>query len=154
MLTLRPIDEDGEWGAKSRKEYILDRCGERIKLPSGEFKTRKINAVDWNEHTKAEEWRAAWGAMQNAALEFHGAAARVDHRSYKRQGVQKIPQVRMGVTATQMARRGTPTLTGTTSYARILRTPKISGTARRTTCGKSRRSAIEVMTESYDGFVA
>jgi ATP-dependent exoDNAse (exonuclease V) alpha subunit len=112
MLTLRPIDEDGEWSAKSRKEYILDRRGERIKLPSGEFKTRKINAVDWNEHTKAEEWRAAWGTMQNAALELHGAAARVDHRSYKRQGVGKIPQVRMGVAATQMERRGVRTELG------------------------------------------
>ena len=69
MLTMRPIEPDGTWGAKSRKEYILDSRGERIKLPSGEFKTRKICSVDWNEHTKAEEWRAAWGDAVNAALE-------------------------------------------------------------------------------------
>ena len=112
MLTMRPINEDGTWGAKSRKEYILDRRGERIILPSGEFKTHKINVIDWNEQTKAEEWRSAWSVMQNAALERHGEAARVDHRSYKRQGVQKIPQVRMGVAATQMERRGVRTELG------------------------------------------
>jgi hypothetical protein len=45
MLTMRPFDENGEWGAKSKKEYILDENNERIKLKSGEFKTRKINAI-------------------------------------------------------------------------------------------------------------
>ncbi|MCL1852817.1 MAG: MobA/MobL family protein [Peptococcaceae bacterium] len=112
MLTIRPLDEHGEWGAKSRKEYILDRNGERIKLPSGEFKTRKICTIDWNEHTKAEEWRSAWGDAVNSALEQQNHAARVDHRSYKRQGVDIIPQVRMGVAAWQMEQRGIRTEKG------------------------------------------
>jgi ATP-dependent exoDNAse (exonuclease V) alpha subunit len=51
MLTMRPIEPDGTWGAKSRKEYILDRNGNRIKLKSGALKTRKICTVDWNEQT-------------------------------------------------------------------------------------------------------
>jgi hypothetical protein len=112
MLTMRPFTETGEWGAKSRKEYILDERGERIKLPSGEFKTRKICYVDWNEHTKAEEWRAAWSDAVNAALEKENHTARVDHRSYKRQGVDLIPSIRMGVAATQMERRGIRTELG------------------------------------------
>ena len=53
MLTMRPIEQSGEWGAKSKKEYILDERGERITLASGEYKSRKIPAVDWNEQTKA-----------------------------------------------------------------------------------------------------
>jgi hypothetical protein len=69
MLTMRPIDGRGEWMAKSRKEYILDENGERIRLPSGEFKSRKVNAVDWNDKTKAEEWRAAWANAVNAELQ-------------------------------------------------------------------------------------
>ena len=104
MLTMRPIEKNGEWGAKSRKEYILDRCGERIKLKNGEYKTRKICTVDWNDQTKAEEWRAAWADAVNAALEKQNEAARVDHRSYKRQGVPIIPQVRMGVAACRETR--------------------------------------------------
>ena len=115
MLTMRPIEQDGRWGAKSRKEYILDRRGERIKLKSGEFKTRKICTTDWNEQTKAEEWRAAWADAVNAALEREKVAARIDHRSYKRQGKTQIPTVHMGVAATQMERRGIRTERGNTN---------------------------------------
>lgn len=42
MTTLRPINEKGEWQAKSKKEYVLDEKGEKIKLKSGNYKTRKI----------------------------------------------------------------------------------------------------------------
>jgi len=36
-------------------------------------------------------------------------AERVDHRSYARQGVEKIPTIHMGVAATQMERKGITT---------------------------------------------
>ena len=35
MLTMRPLNKNGEWGAKSKKEYITDKNGERIKLKNG-----------------------------------------------------------------------------------------------------------------------
>jgi len=112
VLTLRPFNEDGTWAAKSKKEYILDDNGERIKLKNGEFKTRKINTVDWNEQDRAEEWRAAWKDAQNAALKLHGHTARVDHRSYARQGKDQIPTVHLGVAASQMEKRGIRTERG------------------------------------------
>ncbi|CIW26274.1 conjugation protein [Streptococcus pneumoniae] len=48
---MRPLNEDKTWGAKSKKEYILDENGEKVKLKNGNYnyKTRKINTVDWNE---------------------------------------------------------------------------------------------------------
>ncbi len=88
MLTMRPFAEDKTWGAKSKKEYILDENGERIQLASGECKSRKIPAVDWNEQTKAEEWREAWADIANRYLEKLNHTARIDHRSYERQGVE------------------------------------------------------------------
>lgn len=112
MLTLRPFEQDGSWGAKSRKEYLLDKHGERIRLKSGEFKTRKVDMVDWNEHTKAEEWRAAWADAVNAALERQGLEERVDHRSFLRQGEEETPTVHLGVAAAQMERKGIPTERG------------------------------------------
>ena len=39
MLTMRAIDENGKWMPKSRKVYDLDENGERIKLPSGRWKS-------------------------------------------------------------------------------------------------------------------
>ena len=112
MLTLRPIDRDGAWAAKSKKEYVLDANGERILLKSGAFKTRKVYTVDWNDPARAEEWRSAWAGVVNAALERGGHAERIDHRSYERQGVERIPTVHLGVAASQMERRGIATERG------------------------------------------
>ena len=41
LLTMRAIDEHGKWLPKSRKVYDLDESGERIKLPSGRWKSHK-----------------------------------------------------------------------------------------------------------------
>ena len=112
LLTMRPIEQDGSWGAKSKKEYILDKNGERIRLPSGEYKSRKINTTDWNEQSKAEEWRSAWEFFQNSALERYGHSERVDHRSYERQGLDNLPTVHMGVAAAQMEQKGISTARG------------------------------------------
>ncbi len=106
LLTMRPLKENGEWGAKCRKEYDLEEHGQRIRLPSGAFKSHRVNTTDWNEQAKAEEWRAAWAKYANRALEQKGLPERIDHRSYTRQGVEQIPTVHMGVAAAQMERRG------------------------------------------------
>lgn len=68
MLTMRPLEQSGEWGAKSKKEYILDKNGQRIKLKSGNYKVRKIDLMDWNDKGKAEVWRRAWADVTNKYL--------------------------------------------------------------------------------------
>ena len=50
--------------------------------------------------------RAAWAAYINRALESAGRPERIDHRSYKRQGIYKIPSVHLGPAASQMEKRG------------------------------------------------
>jgi len=109
MLTMRPIEQDGSWGAKSKKEYILDESGERITLKSGEYKSRKVDAVDWNNQDNAEMWRAAWADSVNEFLERQDISERIDHRSYERQGIEQIPTVHLGVAAFQMEKRGIAT---------------------------------------------
>jgi outer membrane murein-binding lipoprotein Lpp len=112
MLTLRPLNEKGEWGAKCRKEYDLDERGQRIRLPGGAFKSHRVNTTDWNDPGKAEAWRAMWAKYVNLAMAYKKLPQRVDHRSYTRQGVEQIPTVHMGVAATQMERRGLSTKKG------------------------------------------
>ena len=109
MLTLRPIEQDGSWGAKSRKEYILDGNGERIRLPSGEYKSRKVYTVDWNDQSKADVWREAWAKIGNEYLVNNGFDPVLDHRSYERQGPEIVPTVHMGVSAWQMEKKGIST---------------------------------------------
>ena len=115
MLTMRPIEPDGTWGAKSKKEYMLDENGEKIVLESGAYKSRKIDTTDWNDQTKAEEWRKAWADIVNNFLEENNHSEKIDHRSYERQGIEKIPTVHLGVAASQMEQRGIITERGNTN---------------------------------------
>jgi len=109
LLTMRPLNEDKTWGAKSKKEYILDENGEKVKLKNGNYKTRKINTTDWNEQDKAEHWRKTWADITNKYLEENSIQEKVDHRSYQRQGIEQIPTIHLGVSATQMEKKGIAT---------------------------------------------
>ena len=109
LLTMRPFNEDTTWGAKSKKEYILDKNGEKVKLKNGNYKTRKIDTVDWNEQEKAEQWRKAWADITNKYLEENSIQEKVDHRSYQRQGIEQIPTIHLGVSASQMEKKGITT---------------------------------------------
>ena len=112
MLTLRPIKENGEWGAKCRKVYDLDSQGQRIPDGKGGWKSHREDTTDWNRRENAEKWRAAWASYANRALEAAGRPERIDHRSYKRQGIDIIPSIHMGPAASQMERRGIATVKG------------------------------------------
>ena len=126
LLTMRPLDEKGAWLPKSKKEYVLDENGEKIRLPSGRYKTRKVDLVDWNNRENAEVWRRAWADLANEYLEKNNRPERIDHRSYERQGIDQIPTVHVGVSATQMEKKGIVTERGElnrniTAANRILR---------------------------------
>jgi hypothetical protein len=113
LLTMRPINEDGTWADKQKKEYILDSNGDKIYDPKKkQYKCKSIPATDWNEHSMAEKWRAGWADAVNTALEQQNTATRVDHRSFIRQGIEQVPTVHMGVSATQMERKGIRTERG------------------------------------------
>ena len=112
MLTMRPLDERGAWAAKSKKEYDLDENGERIRLPSGRYKTHKVDLTGWNSQENALIWRKAWADISNEFLERAGSAERIDHRSNAERGIDEIPTVHMGVAACQMEKKGIATEKG------------------------------------------
>ena len=112
MLTMRAIDENGKWLPKSRKVYDLDENGERIKLPSGRWKSHKEDTVDWNDRKYCEIWRHEWEIIQNRYLEANNRPERVDLRSYERQGLDIIPTVHEGAAVRQMEKRGIQTNIG------------------------------------------
>ena len=112
MLTMRPLDERGAWAAKSKKEYDLDENGERIRLPSGRYKTHKVDLTGWNSQENALVWRKAWADISNDYLERAGSPERIDHRSNAERGIDEIPTVHMGVAACQMEKKGIATEKG------------------------------------------
>ena len=112
MLTMRPLDERGAWAAKSKKEYDLDENGERIRLPSGRYKTHKVDLTGWNDKDNTLLWRKAWADVTNNFLERNGSPERIDHRSNAERGIDEIPTVHMGVAACQMEKKGIATEKG------------------------------------------
>ena len=109
LLTMRPLDEKGAWLPKSKKEYVLDENGEKIRLPSGRYKTRKVDLVDWNNRENAEVWRRAWADLANEFLAQNNRPERIDHRSHAARGMDELPTVHMGVAASQMEKKGVAT---------------------------------------------
>lgn len=63
---------------------------------------RKVDANDWNQPERVEEWRSAWSDALNAHLARAGVDKSYDHRSFARREVDQVPQVHMGVEAFNM----------------------------------------------------
>ena len=61
---------------------------------------------EWNDAETLLRWREEWAHHQNRALERHGHAARVDHRSYEDRGIDREPSQHLGPTAADMERKG------------------------------------------------
>ena len=80
MLTVRPLKENGAWGAKCRKAYDLDENGQRIPDGKGGWKNHREDTTDWNDKGNVEIWRAAWAAYTNRALEAAGHPALVNRQ--------------------------------------------------------------------------
>ncbi|HHE1045162.1 TPA: MobQ family relaxase [Streptococcus agalactiae] len=112
MTIMRPINEKGEFLAKSKKEYILDEKGEKVLNKNGKPKTRKVELTTWNDKGNVEKWRENFSDLCNKYLERAGAEKRVDHRSFKRQGIKQIPTIHLGASASAMERKGIRTEKG------------------------------------------
>lgn len=119
MGTVRAINEKGEWTAKTRKVYDLDENGQKIpqidkktglQKVDGQnrkqWKSHKEDYTNWNSKEKVEEWRERWADQCNKALEKAQSIERVDHRSFERQGIERIPTIHEGYVARQMEQRG------------------------------------------------
>ncbi|HEO6550966.1 TPA: MobA/MobL family protein [Streptococcus agalactiae] len=112
MTIVRPINEDGTWGQKSKKEYILDEKGEKVLNKNGKPKTRKVELTTWNDKGNVEKWRENFSDLCNEYLAKNKIEKRVDHRSFKRQGIKQIPTIHLGASASAMERKGIRTEKG------------------------------------------
>ncbi|WP_195217795.1 MobQ family relaxase, partial [Anaerococcus vaginalis] len=112
MTIVRPINEDGTWGQKSKKEYILDEKGEKVLNKNGKPKTRKVELTSWNDKGNVEKWRESFSNLCNEYLAKNDIEKRVDHRSFKRQGIKQIPTIHLGASASAMERKGIRTEKG------------------------------------------
>ena len=106
MCPIRPIEPDGRWGNKQRREYVLDEHGERVLDEAGNYVFNAVPTTDWGKPETLEAWRQAWAEMCNAKFAEKGFDCRIDHRSFARQGVDQIPTQHEGPTIRAMEAKG------------------------------------------------
>ncbi len=112
MCPIRPIEPDGKWGNKQRREYMLDEHGERIRDEAGNYVFNAVPSTDWGKPETLEFWREQWAELCNAKFAEKGSDCRIDHRSYERQGVEQIPTQHEGPTVRAMEAKGIRTNKG------------------------------------------
>jgi hypothetical protein len=126
MLTLRSIDELGHWMPKQKKIYLKDENGEKIPLIAEktglqkvdkqnrkQWKCATVQTNDWNSRENAKLWRKNLAETINAVNERIGNTENFwEHRSFKEQGLDIIPQIHLGEKASALERAGIHTARG------------------------------------------
>ena len=101
MLTLREAIQRNETIIQKLKSYV------GILSPSsGIYFGPKV--TKWNSKFLLMSWREKWADHANAHLAKAGLDIRIDHRSYEDQGIDLIPQPKLGKSVSEMSKRGIP----------------------------------------------
>ena len=108
----RPLNKDGTWGLKQHKEEALDENGKPKLNAKGNPMVRWVSNTDWGRKETLNLFRAEWARIVNEAFEEKGLECHIDHRSYKEQGIDKVPQVHEGAKVRKMEKRGIHTRKG------------------------------------------
>ena len=112
LCPIRPIDENGKWGAKQHREYVLDEHGQRVLDDAGNYVFNAVATTDWGEKETLLHWREEWANYVNRAFEEKGLPCRIDHRSYADRGMEETPTVHEGPTVRAMEAKGIRTNVG------------------------------------------
>lgn len=93
--------------AETESKYI-DYIRVKGKKNPKVIKEPRVNPIlqQWNDSNNVEIWRKQWADICNQAFEQEDIKQRVDHRSYKRQGVAKQATIHLGSAVGEMEKRG------------------------------------------------
>ena len=94
-------------GIERSKELFFKRKNNKHPELGGAAKNR-----DWNRKAKITELRASWEKHVNQALEKAGINERIRLSSLKKQGIDRIPEPKMGTAITAKYKRGEKTRLG------------------------------------------
>ena len=119
LCPIRPINEDGTWGAKQHREYKLDESGNRIKDENGRYIFDAVPTTDWGSPDTLLLWRENWARLVNKAFEQKGLPDKIDHRSFASQGLDLLPTIHEGPAVRAMEKKGIRTEKG--DFNRMIR---------------------------------
>lgn len=128
LLTMRAIDEKGNFMSKQKNVFVLDDKGERIpiidpktgkqkinKLKAKVWKRETIKTTKWDEKETLVAWRRDWAESVNRALQKanirdkNGNFVIVSEKSLKEQGIDREPTIHEGPMIKDMEDHHKPT---------------------------------------------
>lgn len=112
MVPIRPLNSDGTWGVKQKKEPILDENGTPILGKGGKPKMRAVSTTNWSSKETLLAMRKAWADMNNELFAQKGVSARISEESYEARGIDRIPTVHEGPNIRAMEEKGIRTVLG------------------------------------------
>ena len=112
MVPIRPLNSDGTWGVKQKKEPILDENGTPILGKGGKPKMRAVSTTNWSSKETLLAMRKAWADMNNELFAQKGLSARISEESYEARGIDRIPMVHEGPNIRAMEEKGIHTVLG------------------------------------------
>lgn len=117
LTTVRPINPDGSWGAKSKTIMCRDANGNLIRTKKDKngkqrYKQQKTKSTDWDETRALVRWRYNIAYLTNQAYEQAGLNIRVSEQSYKVLGINKLATKHLGYKNAEQERRGVRTRIG------------------------------------------
>ncbi len=112
LVPMRPMDKNGQWMNKQERRYHIDEAGNRIRDSSGNYIFDNVKTTDWGDTSTLEFWREKWAEVNNEMFEKKNISARIDNRSYEKQGLNLIPTIHEGVAVREMEKRGIHTNKG------------------------------------------
>ena len=106
LCTTRLVDQEGNWvKQKVKTEYVLDENGNRVPLlnPDGTQKRGKKNDLRWkqkktwiSDFDQKDFLKTARQEWQDVVNQFLDSEHQIDCRSYKEQGVDRVPTIHLG----------------------------------------------------------
>lgn len=100
MLTMRSIDEHGQWLSKKRRVAVLDKNGNKIEIDKSKnrtdrnkYVTKTVKTNDWDNPKNLEKWR---NLAEQEINKYLPKENQISMKSYQRQGLDKLAQVHEG----------------------------------------------------------
>jgi hypothetical protein len=84
----------------------------RVLTPEGFGEKTRVLDVKQTGHVEIMKIRQTWAELSNQALEKAGSGRRMDARSFRDRGLERLPEVHLGPAAAAMERRGIHTERG------------------------------------------
>lgn len=95
LLTVRELDEKGNWKNKSKRIAKLDKDGNEVLKENGKVKTVSVKMNDWHKKETLVKWREKWSEKLNEKSLKFDKDETYSHESYEKQGKEVKPTIRL-----------------------------------------------------------